>query len=171
MAQRARHNDAMTENIHDGWQAREYHKLAIGGVLFNLDFRANDANALEALLRMPVADFRKLRLAMADNREAGLAQVLRRLIDENELMLDAEGRSHVLERRRETYLAAAESWKCDGDQRTNAAWRDKYMTKGQRYLIHQVCLAKNIEPPEGLTRGGASDWLEANGAHHIYRKD
>lgn len=161
----------MAEKIPDGWQAREYHKLAIGGVLFQLAFRADDANALEALLRMPVAEFRRLRQASTGDPNATLAQVLRRLIDENSETLDARGRSHILARRRDAYLHDAESWKQDGDQRADASWRAKYMTRGQRHLIHQLCLAKGIAPPEGLNRGTASDWLEASGAHHIYGKE
>lgn len=161
----------MAEKIPDGWQAREYHKLAIGGVLFALDFRAEDANALEALLRMPVAEFRKLRQATSSDASLSLAQVLRGLVEANSETLDARGRSHILARRRDAYLRHAQSWQQNGDQRSDASWRAKYMTRGQRHLMHQLCLAKGIAPPEGLNRGAASDWLEANGAHHIYSEE
>lgn len=161
----------MAEKTSDGWQAREYHKLAIGGVLFQLAFRADDANALEALLRMPVAEFRKLRLATSSGETLSLAQVLRGVIDEHSETLDARGRAHILSRRRDAYLGDAESWKKDGDQAADASWRAKYMTKGQRHLIHQLCIAKGVAPPEGLNRGTAHEWLEANSAHHIYSEE
>lgn len=165
------HGADMTEQIPDGWQAREYHKLALGGVLFELALRAGDANALEALLRMPVSEFRNLRQAKVKDPDACLADVLRTLIDENEPMLDSMGRSHVIARRRKKYSDDCENWTRAGADGPEATWRGKYMTKAQRYLIHQLCLAKGIEPPVGLDRGGAADWLDANGAHHIYSEE
>lgn len=155
--------------IGDGWQLREHHMLATGAVLFALNFRAGDARPLEGLLRLPLSEFRTRRLALHQPPGATLADALLALISEGGETLEQLGAAHELQRRQAAYLLDRRSWDVDGDNGPTAKWRSKYMTKSQRHLIHAVCAAMRIAPPPNLTRGAAADWLEEQGAHHIYR--
>lgn len=159
----------MATKNHDGWQLREHHMLATGGVLFALGFRAADARALDALLNMPLAEFRKLRTSDRASPDRTLGDVLRRLIDSEAAYLSAHGAALELERARRNYQRDRAAWLASGKDGPDAGWRQNYMTKGQRYLIHATCAALGIEPPPAMRRGDAADWLEAHDAHLLHR--
>jgi hypothetical protein len=165
------HMNLMTTQSQDGWQHREYHMLTIGGVFFGLGFRADDACALEALLRLPIGEFRETTRRGGLANYSCLANLLIAMIHAGGDALDRRGAAHEFVRRRDAYLAASDAWLRSGQDGPGKAWRSRYMTKGQRFLIHAICAAKKIEPPANLNRGDAADWIATHDGHHLYQKD
>ena len=66
--------------------------------------------------------------------------------------------------RKAAYDADCASWS-RAEAKTGDDWRSKPMTAGQRYHLADTAQILDIEFPEGMTRGDAADWLEANGAN------
>lgn len=70
--------------------------------------------------------------------------------------------------RKAAYDADCASWK-KIEQEKGINWRTKPMTDGQRHCLADTAHILKIEFPEGMNRGAAADWLDANGAHVILR--
>jgi hypothetical protein len=161
----------MTSIPKTGWQHREYHMLTIGGVFFGLGFRADDARALEALLRLPIGELREMTRRGGHANYSCLAILLTAMIHAEGDALDRRGAAHEFVRRRDAYLTTRDGWLRSGEDGPGKAWRSRYMTKGQRFLIHTICTAKQIEPPVNLNRGEAADWIEAHDGRQLSLRD
>lgn len=69
--------------------------------------------------------------------------------------------------RKAIYDADSASWMAV-EQEKGSDWRALPMTASQRYLIADTVQILRLEVPEGMDRGAASDWLDANGANVIH---
>lgn len=145
-------------------------KYALGGVLTLFGLRRGDAPALDALMSKDMTFFFVEAVAKMKG-DMAIGEFIRIVIDIHAVELHALGKAAELQRRREAYRAARESWDATGDKGASAPWRRRPVTRNQRFLIASVCHAMRTEPPELTTRGQAADWLERHSAHPQLRGD
>lgn len=161
----------MINRTPDGWQLIEYHKFALGGVLFSRDMWAGDARSLDAIMGLPLATFEKALVKYGVGKTTTVADAILALIDAGGDTLSARGAALEFERRQQAYRKDCAAWKKSGANGPDQKWRRRYMTQGQRFLIAYICAIKRIAQPPNLDRGAAADWLEAHDAHPLFRDD
>ncbi|MGL5839324.1 MAG: hypothetical protein ACRCY3_12565 [Sphingorhabdus sp.] len=146
--------------------SEDWHKYALGAIMVHHGLSQQDARALDAALNTPMGEFYAALIEADVGTNANtLGELLSMFIDFRPAALSARGAALELERRRRAYLADREAWFAHEAATGDRRWRQKLMTKGQRYLIADTCRRLRCEPPEFANRGQAADWLEANGAH------
>ncbi len=151
---------------------RNWHLYALGADLFECDLRGQDAHALMGLWSLPLQKFLEL-LIEAHDAQPGvyLARLLPSIIDGHRDELHARGVAVSRQRRWVEYSADLERWRTQPMNVKQGCWRDLPMTGGQRELVRVTATLLDLPLPEGMTRGSAADWLEANGANINYKKE
>lgn len=149
-----------------------HHKITLGGVLVNIGLAAIDADALAGLL---AANADQIVADIDDQIDADpsatFGQMLVSVIDRHERLLSARGLFETWQRRLAAYVEDRAEWLArDEEYRLEGAWRHESMTRGQRWLMRVTCRIRRIDLPGHLSRGGAADWLDANGANLSYRE-
>lgn len=149
-------------------QKRLYDCASIGGPYVDAGLRHNQADAHYALVhsRLDVlADFAK---GIPDWQDLSLLSFVTMIIEsEGE---ELANRAAIMQwmKRKAAYDDKLASW-IAAKMEKGDDWRGLPMTAPQRHLVADTARILEIEVPEGMDRGGASDWLEANGAHVIHR--
>lgn len=159
-------------NLHSREPHEDWHKYALGAIMMHHGLFEQDAAALDAALSCSIGEF----CGTLINEDLGtttspLGEVLRLFIDHCSPKLEARGAGLALERRRRAYLSERAQWLAHEAATNDHRWRQKLMTKGQRFLITRTCHRLRCEPPCLANRGEAADWLEAQGAHLELRTD
>jgi hypothetical protein len=151
---------------------RNWHVYALGADLADCGLQGKDALALMGLRSLPMSRLVRL-LLDAHDRQPGayLARLLPGIIDAHRDELHARGLAVSLQRRWRAYQADLASWQAQPKDLKQGSWRERPMTAEQRELVRVTATLLDVPMPEGLTRGAAADWLEANGANLNYRKE
>ena len=147
---------------------RLYDCASIGGPYVDAGLGHNQANAHYGLIHATLDELTEFAKQIPDWQALPLVSLVAMIVERNNDVLTA--RSAVIQwtKRKTEYEADHASWKAAKPGKGDG-WRTLPMTASQRYLIADTALILEIEVPEGLDRGAASDWLEANGAHLINR--
>lgn len=149
-------------------QRRLYDCATIGGPYVDAGLGHGQADAHYGLIHSTLGDLLALATTIPDGQKLPLVSLIVMIIErEGDTLAD---RAAVLQwsKRKAEYDTDRAAWKA-AEPTKEAKWRIRPMTVSQRYLIADTARILEIEIPEGMDRGTASDWLEANGAHVINR--
>lgn len=149
-----------------------HNKIALGGVVVNYGLSAIDADALAGLLAFWADQVWSDMDDLIDtDPSVSFGQAIVMMIDRHDRGLSARGLYETWARRLAAYVEDRAEWLArDEEYRLEGAWREKAMTRGQRWLIRVTCRLRRIDVPGHLSRGDAADWLEAHGANMNYRE-
>jgi hypothetical protein len=149
-------------------QRRLYDCASIGGPYVDAGLRHDQANAHYGLIHATLDELTAFAREIPDWQDLPFVSLVAMIVKRNEGVLAARAAVMQWTKRKAAYEADRASWKAAKPEK-GIGWRALPMTASQRYLIADTALILEIEVPEGLNRGMASDWLEANGAHLINR--
>lgn len=149
-------------------QRRLYDCASIGGPYVDEGLRHDQANAHYGLIHSTLDTLVNFAKEIPGWHELPLVALIAMIIArEGDVLAD---RAAVMQwkRRKTAYDTEHASWRAV-EQEKGSAWRALPMTAAQRYLLADTAQILEIDLPEGMDRGAASDWLDANGAHVINR--
>ena len=149
-------------------QTRLYDCASIGGPYVDAGLGHDQADAHYGLIQGTLKELIALAKPIPGGQALPFVSLVAMIIErEGDTLAD---RAAVMQwaKRRAAYDADRTSWKAAEAEKEDD-WRSLPMTAAQRHLIADTARILVIDVPEGMDRGTASDWLEANGAHVIYR--
>ena len=149
-------------------QTRLYDCASIGGPYVDAGLGHDQADAHYGLVQGTLEELVELAKSIPSWQNLPFVSLVAMIIErEGDELAD---RAAVIQwtRRRAAYDADRMSWKA-AEAEKGDGWRNLPMTAAQRHLIADTARILIIDVPEGMDRGAASDWLEANGAHVIHR--
>lgn len=150
---------------------RNWHAYALGADLADCGLQGLDALSLMGLRSLPIPRLVRLLLAAHDAAPGTyLGRLLPGIIDAHRDELHARGVTVSRQRRWIAYQADLARWQAQPDDVKQGSWRERPMTTEQRELVRVTATLLDRPVPEGLDRGAAADWLDANGANLNYTK-
>ena len=149
-------------------QRRLFDCASIGGPYVDAGLGHDQANAHYGLIHATLDELIAFAREIPQWQDLPLVSLIAMTVERKKDVLAARAAVMQWTTRKAAYAADRASWKAAKPEKGNG-WRALPMTASQRYLIADTALILEIEVPEGLNRGTASDWLEANGAHVINR--
>ena len=149
-------------------QRRLFDCASIGGPYVDAGLGHDQANAHYGLIHTTLDELTAFAREIPDWQNLPFISLVTMIVKRNEGVLAARAAVMQWTKRKAAYEADRASWKAAKPEQGDD-WCALPMTASQRYLIADTALILEIEVPEGLDRGTASDWLEANGAHLINR--
>lgn len=149
-------------------QKRLYDCASIGGPYVDAGLSHDQASAHYGLINGTLEDMANLAKAIPDSGDLPLVSLVAMIVERHKTELAIRAAVLQWTKRKTAYDAEHASWKT-AEPNISADWRTLPMTEGQRHLMADTARILVIDVPEGMDRGAASDWLEANSAHVIYR--
>jgi hypothetical protein len=149
-------------------QRRLYDCASIGGPYVDAGLGHGEADAHYALVQSTLDTLVDFARSIPGRQDLPLVSLIAMIIEREGDELANRAAVMQWTKRKATYDANLASWKA-AEPAKGDNWRSLPMTAAQRYLIADTARILEIEVPEDMDRGAASDWLEANGAHVIHR--
>ncbi|GMN04426.1 hypothetical protein [Erythrobacter sp. MTPC3] len=147
---------------------RLYACACLAGPMVDGGLGPQDADALKALLNGTLDDLANYAGGLPQTHSMSLLELIVSIISRHEADLTALAAALQWEQRKTAYERDCSAWKA-AEPTCDSAWRDKPMTRGQRFLISDTAALLEIEIPEDMDRGAAADWLDANNANVVLR--
>ena len=147
---------------------RLYACACLAGPMVDGGLGPQDADALKALLNGTLDDLANYAGGLPQTHSMSLLELIVSIISRHEADLTALAAALQWEQRKTAYERDCLAWKA-AETTCDPAWRDKPMTRGQRFLIADTAALLEIEIPEDMDRGAAADWLDANNANVVLR--
>lgn len=141
---------------------------SIGGPYVDEGLGHDQANAHYGLIHATLDELTAFAKEIPDWQDLPFVSLVAMIVERKKDGLVARAAVMQWTKRKAAHEADRASWKAAKPEKGNG-WRALPMTASQRYLIADTALILEIEVPEGLNRGAASDWLEVNGAHLVNR--
>ena len=149
-------------------QRRLYDCAPIGGPYVDAGLGHDQADAHYGLIHATLNVLTAFAREIPDWQDLPLVALVAMIVEREGDNLAARAAVMQWKRRKLAYDADRVSWEATKPEKGDA-WHKLPMTAAQRYLIADTAQILKIEIPEGMDRGAASEWLEANGAHVINR--
>ena len=149
-------------------QRRLYDCASFGGPYVDAGLGHDHANAHFGLVNGTLDGLIELAAAIPDSRELPLVSLIAMVIECNGDELATRAAVMQWHKRKTAYDADAAAWRA-AEPYQGDGWRARPMTAPQRHLIADTAQILVIDVPEGMDRGAAADWLNAQGAHLIHR--
>jgi hypothetical protein len=147
---------------------RLYACACLAGPMVDGGLGPQDADALKALLNGTLDDLANYAGGLPQTHSMSLLELIVSIISRYDADLTALAAALQWEQRKTAYERDCLAWKA-AEPTCDPAWRDKPMTRGQRFLIADTAALLEIEIPEDMDRGAAADWLDANNANVVLR--
>jgi len=147
---------------------RLYASACLAGPLVDAGLGPTDADAFHALLSGTLDDLVAYADDLPQGRAVSLLSLVVTILARHGDYLEKLSAALQWETRKVAYDEDCASWKT-AEADCGVAWREMPMTRGQRFLIADTAALLEIEIPEGMDRGTAADWLDANDANVVLR--
>lgn len=145
-------------------QQRLYFCACLAGTMVEEGMTNEHAAAFNAVLNSKPAELFEMVREVPGWNEMPVLALLKAIIERNAEELNTLSALQQWAARKVAYDANCASW-IRARAETDDIWRSKPMSARQRYLLADTAQILEIQFPEGMNRGDAADWLEANGAN------
>lgn len=147
---------------------RLYASVCLAGPMIDGGLGPQDGDALKALLSGTLTDLTNYAEGLPRAHSMSLLELVVSIISRHEVILTALAAELQWKQRKAAYERDCSAWKA-AEPNCAPTWRDKPMTRGQRFLVADTAALLGIEIPEDMDRGAAADWLDANTANVVLR--